>query len=748
MRQSDFRNAFNVGELSPDAWSRSDLAQHAKGCALGWNMIGRVLGATGRRPGTWFVGLPKHGDRASRLVPFRRTGTEGLVLELGDHYGRVWTVNGSAVLNGGGPVEFATPWSAAQVDGLRWRQTGDLVFFTHRDGLRPQTLTRLSDVSWSVAPTPFLDGPWRAENADDGHSMSLTGGNTLNSDKPFFQPGHAGALFRLRAGDGLPGLLSWEPEEEGIPNGAQRLSNGRIYAVELSAPKAGNTPPVHERGVVSDGRVDWRYVHDGAGVVRVLQVHSQTHCTVQVLKPPPSQVVEGTRFWTEGAYSDLRGWPTAPPAVREERMAMAGARSEPDLVAFTRTAGFSPAGLDFKPGLGTGRVVDDDAVRRFVGDERNRIVWLAGATYLLAATTEGEFLISGATIEDPISPSGNVARPLSEFGASDVMPVLAHGHVLFVAAGGETLRRTGVAPDQSLIEGDLSIGAEHIGARGLAELTWLRQPQNLLWVRLADGGQASMTYHAEQQVKGWNRHGLAALSAPTEDQPLGGGLVLESSCVVPGPNGLPRLFMIARRQKNGAAQRLVLRMADPRDRLFLDAAEAYVGGAVEAVAGLDHLDGETVTVMAATVEGATPAPGRGWGEYRNRPVLNGQAALPEDVAATRLQAGLPYLSRWESAPPDMGGPGGTAGRKVRYTHAAIVLDAAVAEVGTTGEEGDSGVDTFLNRTPADIAGPALRRRTWKTPLLGGAEYERRLFVQTTSGFDLVIQSIRAVADAD
>lgn len=748
MRQSGFQQAFNVGELGPDAWSRSDLAQASKGCVLGYNMIGRVVGPTGRRPGTWFVGLPKFADTAGRLIAFRRSSADALVLELGHLYARVWTVNGTPVMDGSAQVEFATPWTAAQVEGLRARQIGDTVYFTHRQGLRPQTLIRASNTSWSLTPTEFLDGPWRAENGNDSQTLSFDG-TTLTANFPLFQSGHVGALFRLRANDGNPGVLSWEPEEQDINSGERRLSNGRVYVRTGSANDAGNTPPVHDSGIVSDGKVLWAHLTDGAGVLKITAVASATSATAVALTGLPDFLETGTRYWAEGAYSDVRGWPSAPSATREERLAMAAPASEPDAIDFTRTAGFRPAGLDFKPGLGTGRVVDDDAVRRFVGDERNRVVWMAGSTFLLAGTTDGEFLISGATVDDPISPAGCVARPIGEFGSADVMPALAYGGVLFVAAGGETLRHVGVAPDQTLSQSDKSVVAGHIGARGLIELTWLKQPWNFAWIRLADGGQASFTFHAEQNVEGWNRHGIAARGLPTEDAPLGGGMALESSCVVPGVNGRPRLFMLVRRQKGDATQRLILRLADPADKLFLDAAEAYVGSAVNGVAGLDHLAGEAVTLMAATESGAATAPGRGWGEYRDRTVSSGGAAtLPGDVTAARIYAGLPYRSRYEGLPPELAGPGSGAGRKVRYTQAAVVIEAAVAYVGTTGEEGDSATDRLLSRKPGDVAGPVMKRQTWRAPLLGGAEFERRVFVETDHGWDMVIHSIRATADVE
>jgi hypothetical protein len=748
MRQQGFQNAFNVGEISPDAWSRSDLVQHSKGCVLGFNMIGRVAGPTGRRNGTWYCGAPKHQDKASRLVPFRRSSGDALVLEFGDFYVRVWTVNGAPVLDGGVPVEFATIYPHTALAGLRWRQSGDVLYLTHRDNLSPRVIRRLSNTSWQFDGLGLINGPWRPENGNVSHTLTLTG-TALTASTATFLPAHVGSLWRLRPSAGNPGVLSWEPEETGLTAGAQRLSNGRVYEATGSG-TSGNTPPVHDSGTASDGAIGWTYLHDGAAVVVVTAYGSATSVTVALASGVPAGLDGGTLHWAEGAFSDVRGWPSANPAVREERLALAGAFAEPDGINLSRTAGFGPSAVDFTPGLGTGRVVDDDAVKRFVGGDRDRIVWMEGSTFLLAGTTDGEFIVTGGTIDDPITPSGCVARPVGEFGSADVMPALAYGGVLFVAAGGETLRLVAVAPDQSLELRDLIVIADHIGMRGLVELTWMKQPLNLLWVRLGDGGQASFTYHREQGVEGWNRHGLAALSVPNEDAPLGGGLRLESSCVVPGVNGRPRLFMIASRTKGGATQRLILRMADRADKLFLDAAEAYVGTAVNGVGGLTHLAGETATVMAATEADPSVAPGRGWGEYRERPVDgDGDVALPPTVTATRLYAGLPYLSRWEGMPPELAGPGSTAGRIVNYKSVVLTLDCAMAEVGTTSdEEDDSRVDTLLNRQTGDVAGPRVRRKTWSSVLLGGGSRDRRWFVQTTSGWDLVLHSARATAEVN
>ncbi len=141
---------------------------------------------------------------------------------------------------------------AAVLSGIRPRQSGDVIFLTHRDNLSPRILRRHSNTSWSFDGLPMINGPFRSENGDPSHRLSLNG-TTLTASKPTFQPGHVGSLWRLRQNDGNPGLMSWEPEEENIPLNAERLSNGRVYGRTGGANKAGNTPPVHASGAVSDG---------------------------------------------------------------------------------------------------------------------------------------------------------------------------------------------------------------------------------------------------------------------------------------------------------------------------------------------------------------------------------------------------------------------------------------------------------------------------------------------------------------
>jgi hypothetical protein len=142
-----------------------------------------------------------------------------------------------------------------------------------------------------------------------------------------------------------------------------------------------------------------------------------------------------------GLLHRAQGWPTALAAVREERLVLGGSLERPDTIDFTRTAGFTPAYADFKAGLGTGLVVDDDAVRVTVGDKRAKIVWMADVLNLVVGTTEAEWIVSGTTTDDPITPSNVTPRRVSGYGSADVMPITLQGPpaiLLHIARGGKT----------------------------------------------------------------------------------------------------------------------------------------------------------------------------------------------------------------------------------------------------------------------------------------------------------------------
>jgi hypothetical protein len=101
-----------------------------------------------------------------------------------------------------GPVVLPTPWAAADLSNVRYDQSLDVVYVAcygqqqqmiQRRGVRPGAR------GWSVVIYRADDGPFQASPGIQANftPSAYYGNGTLTSDRPWFQPGHVGALFRL-----------------------------------------------------------------------------------------------------------------------------------------------------------------------------------------------------------------------------------------------------------------------------------------------------------------------------------------------------------------------------------------------------------------------------------------------------------------------------------------------------------------------------------------------------------------------
>ncbi|PZQ63352.1 MAG: hypothetical protein DI570_09170, partial [Phenylobacterium zucineum] len=161
-QQSGTNNSFSSGEISEEAWERSDLEQVATGCEAAWNFLGAPAGAAVSRGGFWRRGAPKNNGFYRRLFPWKRADGDGLVLELGHLYGRVWTAGGARVmdpLNPSQPYEFSHGYTESDIPHLRIKQVGDVGYVTHRFGVRNGLFTRYEDNAWSSTILVNRNGP-------------------------------------------------------------------------------------------------------------------------------------------------------------------------------------------------------------------------------------------------------------------------------------------------------------------------------------------------------------------------------------------------------------------------------------------------------------------------------------------------------------------------------------------------------------------------------------------------------------
>jgi hypothetical protein len=712
-----FKNVFNGGELSEDLWERSDLQQHAQGCAEALNLIGRVAGPAGSRLGFWDVGATTAQDRPARIFGFSRSSGEALFLEFGQNLMRVFRSDGTPVMSGGAPYTLSTPWTAAQAQRLWFRAINDVIYVTGVDGPPTRTLLHYADDNWAWSGFAFSDGPWLAENPlGPSLSLALAGGvGVVTASSSVFVLTDLQSAIRFREGDGNPGLDTWTAGTE-YAEGVQVQFDGRVYQRVSggAGSKSGTTPPLHQSGVLSDGKLNWAYRHDGSGILLITGFVSPTVVNVSVVRQGPD--VTATAYWAKGAYSDTQGFPSALVEQRDERLIMASSKALPGYVDMTRSFGFGPNYGDFKPGLGTGRVVDDDAIRLNVGGTE-RVVWIESVGVLIAGCTAGEYVLAGTTLDDPVTPSTREAKPISAFGNADVAPLKIEGPplaLLHVLASRKVLRDTRFAPDKSVQSFDRSLMAQHIFQRGVAEMAW-QQPDSLVWLRLDDGGLAVMTYHMEHGVYGVTR------------QPLPAGWSVESLATVRAPGG-DRLMMAVRRTKAGVTQRRLWVMSQREEAMFLDGARRYAGSAP--INDLALYEGEVLSIVA---DG---------GRISDRAVVAGAMALPPGRSVTTI--GHKFNRRFVSLPLDMEGTGSTNARTITPTHATVILSGVDALVGTDAPDSAERVQA---RAPTELSGPVEKRMRARCGLGGGSGRDRRVVVESDAPFDLIIHAYRLEAEA-
>lgn len=312
---------FAGGELAPELYGRADLARLGNSARTMRNYIPRATGAMVSRRGMQYLGTAKNaGTRAVRLLPFVVSSTVAYVIELGHLYARFY-YGGAPVTSGGVPVEIATPWAEADLFDVRFTQSADALFMTHR-AYAPQILRRTGASSFSIAKFVQREGPFRNINGNEAllmASSSATGPCTLTTNFDLFTSSMVGALVYMEP-KMVGALLPWvQGERTGSQSalyaGAIRESDGKVYrASQVNIPSGSNTycetgseKPTHEVGKAWDGPgdvrqfdvytyrvgVEWEYQHSGYGIVEITGVTNLRNASGIVRKTLPPQVVGG-----------------------------------------------------------------------------------------------------------------------------------------------------------------------------------------------------------------------------------------------------------------------------------------------------------------------------------------------------------------------------------------------------------------------------------------------------------------------
>ena len=216
---------------------------------------------------------------------------------------------------------------------------------------------------------------------------------------------------------------------------------------------------------------------------------------------------------------------------------------------------------------------------------------------------------------------------------------------------------------------DMTILAEHISESGINHMSYQQEPNQIIWCVREDGKLVGLTYQREQQVVAWHQH--------TFGGSFGTGIAMcESIATIPTDEKEYQTWVIVKRTINGVTKRYVEYINnfdfDENDNTtfnFLDSSLSYSGSSTTTITGLDHLNGQTVSVLA---DGAT---------HPNRVVSSGSITLARP--ATKVKVGLPYTSILQTMRIDAGSQDGTSQAKTKriYEVSIRLYESIGVEVG-------------------------------------------------------------------
>jgi len=732
-RVSTIVTNFQSGEFSPRLEGRIDLQKYSSGAQELSNMLVFPQGGATRRPGTYYAGTSKDGGKVrlipfefsdeqayilefgANYIRFFKDGgilTEATTnitgatsanpvvitanahgLSNGDRVfisgvggmteinNREFTVANSATntfeLSGidgsafttytsggtvGKIVEVTTTYSVTDIFEINFTQSADVVYFAHKDH-EPAKLTRTTATSFTLADIAFVDGPYLDENATDItlYASAQTGTVTVTASASLFTSDDVGRYIRFRE------LLETHHDEwaasTSYADGDTVRYDGHVYEqVTGSTQTSGNTPPVHLSGTETYGLIDWEYKHDDTGYVKITAFTSATEVTAVVQTDDqgvavlPDHVIgsgDATKRWSLGAFGGDQGFPRAV-AFYEQRLYFAGTTGQPQTIFASVTADFE----NHTPGT-----EDDAAINVTIASDRvNVIKHMIQGRFLQILTSSAEFTLSGGTGSTVATPTNvNVLRETT-FGSGDVRPLRAGSATIMIQKGAEKVKEVSFNLDNDgLIGRDLTILAEHLARGGLTDMAWQQEPELVLWFVRSDGLLVGLSYDPANQTIGWHSH------------TLGGTAEVESIASIPSGSE-DQVYLSVKRTIDASTVRHIVYMkpiyfTDVEDAFYLDSGLTYDSTPTTSISGLNHLEGETVQVLA---DGSAHA---------DKVVSSGSITL--DRSASVVHVGYSYDSHVQTLRIEAGADDGISQGKIKRIHGVTVrfLNTVGAKVG-------------------------------------------------------------------
>ena len=680
-----------------------------------------------------------------------------------------------------------TTYATADLFDIQFAQSADVLYLTH-PSYAPRKLSRTAHTSWTLETITFTDGPYQDENIT---TTTLTPSHTTGSSRTIT----ASAVAGINGGDGFQTTdvgriisighqaAEWAASTAYAVGDVKRNS-GNVYECIKAGTSDGSGGPSGEGDEIVDNGCTWKFLRDGGIQWGYATVTGRTNTTVVTVTV--NATFGGTSAetkWRLGAFSDTTGFPTAC-AFYEQRLFFAGTTEQPQTLFGSKSGDYethTPGTLD-----------DDPVIYTLATDQVNAIRWLSPGKVMAIGTVGGEFIISGSTTADALTPTNVRVVREGTRGSASHTPIRIDNVVIFIQRQQRKIREFAYLFDSDSYQSpDLTILSNQVAKGGVTEIAYQQEPSTVIWGVKADGQLVGMTYLRDQQVVAWHRHKIGGVSGSctitvsdyaniadgttltftksdgttvtftsttgtagtdefrtqtnnnttadniytainahadftvanpaaavvtveettragagpltvtssdttrltTTDQAIA---VVESLAIIPSSTtGEEEVWMIVQRTINGTTRRYVEYLSDQfdieesqakGDAFFVDSGLTYSSTATASISGLDHLEGEAVSILG---DGSV---------YTKRNVSSG-AVTSIDPTVTKAQIGLTQQCTMKTLRPEAGGDDGTAQGKTKrdFEVTLRLIDTLGGKVGPD----TSNLDEIIFRTGSD-----------------------------------------------
>jgi len=216
-----------------------------------------------------------------------------------------------------------------------------------------------------------------------------------------------------------------------------------------------------------------------------------------------------TEYWSEGAWSDYRGYPQAV-ASYQQRIIYASSAYQPQRIWGSVTNDIENFAL------GDQTQATDSFAFDLNAPGRGPIVWLVAQNNLFAGFSGAEWVVNGgagsagSSTGGAITPTSISATEHSTWGSIfGVNPLVVGDGVLFLQRQANQIRQMLFSVyTEKYMSQSLTTYSSHLFNTGIVQLDY--QPmwhgQSELWAVTQQGQLCGMTYEMEQNVFGWHRH--------------------------------------------------------------------------------------------------------------------------------------------------------------------------------------------------------------------------------------------------